>query len=289
MEEKEKSGIPADSKKLIDLENVIRKKNPKLLRYIPKFLINYLKRIIHQEEINDFICRNSNKQKLDFTKAIGEEYIKKIISTGVENIPKNGRCIIVSNHPLGGLDGIALINAVSEVREDVIFPVNDLLMNLENLHGIFIPINKHGSNAQNINILDDAFASDSVLLYFPAGLVSRKHKHGIIKDLEWKKTFLSKAKKFNRDIIPVFIEGKNSNFFYNLARLRKRLGIKANIEMLFLIDEVYKQKNNTINIVFGKPIPIATFDKRYHDKVWAEKIKEHVYSLKQDPDSDFNY
>jgi 1-acyl-sn-glycerol-3-phosphate acyltransferase len=108
-------------------------------------------------------------------------------------------------------------------------------------------------------------------------------------DLEWKKTFLSKARKFNRDVVPVYIDGNNSKFFYNLARNRKRLGLKVNIEMLFLINEVYKQKSKTINIIFGKPIPITTFDKRFNDKVWAEKVKEHVYSLKENPDSVFNY
>lgn len=275
-------------KKLIDIEKVIAKKNPALLKYTPKFLINFIKRIIRQDDINDFISRNSDKYGLDFTRAIGEEFVKELILTGKENIPVTGKCIVVSNHPLGGLDGISLINAVSQVREDVVFPVNDILLNVENFKGIFIPINKHGSNAQNINVLDEAFASDSVILFFPAGLVSRKQKHGIA-DLEWKKTFLSKARKFNRDIVPVFIDGKNSRFFYNFARTRKRLGIKTNIEMIYLPGEVYKQKNNTINIIFGKPIPITTFDKRFNDKVWAEKIKEHVYNLSQNPDSEFNY
>lgn len=277
-----------EKKKLIDIENVIAAKNPALLRYIPRFLINYLKRILHQDDINDFISRNSDKYNLDFTRAIGDEFVKELIVTGANNIPVDGRCIVASNHPLGGLDGISLINAVSEIRKDIIFPVNDLLMNLVNLRGIFIPVNKHGSNAQNISILDNAFASDSVMLFFPAGLVSRKQKHGIM-DLEWKKTFLSKARKFNRDVVPVYIDGNNSKFFYNLARNRKRLGLKVNIEMLFLINEVYKQKSKTINIIFGKPIPITTFDKRFNDKVWAEKVKEHVYSLKENPDSVFNY
>jgi putative hemolysin len=138
-----------------------------------------------------------------------------------------------------------------------------------------------------LRIINETFASDVSVLYFPAGLVSRKQKHGIIKDLEWKKTFISYAKKYKRNIVPAFIEGRNSNFFYNLANFRKRIGIKQNIEMLYLVDEFYKQKDKCLGIYFGKPINYTVFDKRFTDLEWAGKVKEHVYELKQNNSKEF--
>lgn len=262
----------------IDLENVIAGKNPKLLKVLPGFLISYLKRVIHQDELNRHIWQNRNHFGVDFAARILESFGAIIKVKGLENLPASGRQLIASNHPLGGLDGIALMSEVGKIRQDFLFPVNDLLMNLPNLKDLFIPVNKHGSNADNIRIFNETFASDVLLLYFPAGLVSRKVK-GKIVDLEWKKTFLAKSIKYKRDIIPVFISGRNTDFFYNLANWRKRLGIKANIEMLYLVDEMYKQKNKIINITFGKSIPFQTFDKRHSDTEWAQILKEHVYAL----------
>lgn len=262
----------------IDLENVIAGKNPKLLKVLPGFLISYLKRVIHQDEVNQQIWQNRDFFGVDFATKILEAFGAIIQVNGLENLPAKGRQLIASNHPLGGLDGIALMSEVGKIRRDFLFPVNDLLMNLPNLKELFIPVNKHGSNADNIRIFNETFASDVLLLYFPAGLVSRKIK-GKIVDLEWKKTFLTKSVKYKRDIIPVYVSGRNTDFFYNLANWRKRLGIKANIEMLYLVDEMYKQKNKIINITFGKSIPVETFDKRHTHAEWAQIVKEHVYAL----------
>ena len=275
------------SKKFIEIEKVIGKKNPRLLKLLPGFVIRYIKRIIHQDEINDFIERNGNVYGLEFIDRIVKEFIKELNTNGIENIPADRRILIASNHPLGGLDGVALMHVAGKIRPDILFPVNDLLMNLENIKNLFIPINKHGSNAQNLKIINDTFASDVSVLYFPAGLCSRKHTHGIIQDLEWKKTFISYARKYQRDIIPTYIDGRNSNFFYNLARLRTMLGVKANIEMFYLVDEMYKQKNKTINITFGKPISYQLFDKSHTDQQWALKVKEHVYKLESSHDAEF--
>lgn len=267
------------SNKFIDLEKIIGSKNPKVLKFIPSFVMNYLKKVIHVDELNAAIYRNRDKIGVDFATAILEDFGAIIKVKGLDNISTDGRYILASNHPLGGLDGLALISRIGSYRKDILFPVNDLLMNLPQLKPIFIPINKHGKNTENIQILEQAFSSNAMILYFPAGLVSRKQKKGIIKDLEWKKTFITKAKQYQRDIIPVYIDGVNSNFFYNLAKLRKKAGIKANFEMLYLVDEMYKQKNKTINIILGKPISYNTFDKNFTDQQWAEKLKNHVYSL----------
>jgi putative hemolysin len=206
---------------------------------------------------------------------------------GDENLLLTERFVVVSNHPLGGLDGMALMWAVGRKKPDIATPVNDFLMHLPNLKPLFIPVNKHGSNATNIAVFDETFASDKTVVYFPAGLCSRRI-NGEILDLEWKKTFLSKARKSNRDILPVHISGKNSSFFYNLANLRKFLRIKANIEMLYLVDEMFGQKNKDIVITFGKPVPLEAFDKRRNDRDWAALLRKHVYKLEKNPETTFN-
>lgn len=266
--------------KFIDLKEVIRKKSPQLARLMPWFVLNYLRRVVHEDDVNDFIDRHGHEKGLDFVNAIMDEFGVKLIVIGEDKIPATGRYVMASNHPLGGLDGIAFMSAISRVRKDIIFPVNDILLSIDNANEFFVPINKHGSNADNVRILNNTFASEVMLLYFPAGLVSRKKK-GKIKDLEWKKTFVTKAKQHKRDIIPVFMEGRNSNWFYNLANFRTRLGIKANLEMLYLVDETYKQFNKTIRIVIGDPIPWETFDRSKSDLEWAAMVREKVYELKE--------
>lgn len=279
-ETKKSSDSPVEEKKFIDLKAVIRQKSPKLARLMPWFVMNYLKRIVHLDQVNDFIARHGHKRGLEFVDAILEEFGAKLVIIGAEKIPSEGRYIMASNHPLGGLDGIAFMKAVSGARKDFVFPVNDILLSIDNLAQFFIPINKHGSNAENIRLFNETFASDKLLLYFPAGLVSRKKK-GEVKDLEWKKTLITKARQHKRDVIPVYMDGRNSNFFYNLANFRTRLGIKANLEMLYLVDETYKHYNKTIHIVVGDPIPWETFDKSKSDLSWAAMVRDEVYKLKE--------
>ncbi len=262
----------------VDLERVIADKNPKLLKLMPGFLIRYLKKVIHQDDLNQFLKDNKDVKGLSFVKAALDRFEVNIKLRGVENIPKDGRFLVAANHPLGGLDGLALISAIGSVRENVLFPVNDILMNLPNLRELFIPVNKHGSNANNIRILDNTFAGDSTILYFPAGLCSRKKNKEIV-DLEWKKTFITKSRKYKRNILPVHVSGKNSTFFYRLSNFRQFLGIKANIEMLYLVDEMFKQKDKDLIITFGDMISYETFDKSKTDKEWAKYIKKYVYSL----------
>jgi len=269
-----------------DVDNILASKNPALHKLLPGFILNYIKKIIHQDELNAIVANNKNSYGLDFLDAVLKGFGVKIIYNGLENIPETGRWIVASNHPLGGLDGMALMWVVGKRRQDIAFPVNDLLMNIDNLKGLFIPINKHGSNAGNVRLIEETFASDKAMLFFPAGLCSRKQKGGIC-DLEWKKSFISKARSHKRDIIPCHINGRNSNWFYNLARLRAFLGLKANIEMLYLVDEMYRQRNKEIVITFGKPIAYSIFDKRKTDLNWAQDLKSYVYTLQKDNNSSF--
>jgi putative hemolysin len=265
----------------IDVEGVLKEKSPKLAKRLPRVLINYLKRIVHQEEINRFMLNNKEKHDFEFMEEVKKYMNLKTEILGFENVPETGRFVFAANHPLGGLESLVLMLAVSQKFPNLRFVVNDILMALKPMKGLFIPINKHGGQTrQGVEYINSVYQSDFQLLYFPAGLVSRKIK-GKIVDLQWQKSFVGKAVSSQRDIIPVFIDGRNSRFFYNLAKFRKIFRIKANIEMLFLADEMMKQKGQTIKLIFGKPIPFSTFDKSKTPQEWADYLKDLTYSLKK--------
>jgi hypothetical protein len=152
-------------------------------------------------------------------------------------------------------------------------------MNILNIEELFVPVNTFGrQSVEYARRIDSEYASDAQILNFPAGICSRKIKGRII-DLEWKKSFISKSIQHKRDIVPVYFGGRNSNFFYNLSNIRKALGIKTNIELFFLADEMYRQKNKTVFVKFGKPISFKSFSKDKSHKEWAKRIKDKVYAL----------
>lgn len=268
--------------KYIDVEKILSEKAPQFYHFIPRFFISKVKKVLHEDEINSAMERIGHLKNLDFNDAVLKELNVQVKPIGIENIPATESVIIAANHPLGGLDGIALMKAVSEKRKDIKFIVNDILLNLKNYSDIFVGVNKLGNTPKEALLqVEKVFASNHVLLFFPAGLVSRKQKinnQWTIQDLQWNKTFVQKAVEYKKNIIPAFIEGKNSNFFYNFSWWRKKLRIKGNIEMLFLPDEMFKQKNQTIVLYFGKPIPYTIFDKSKRYIEWAELIKQYVYS-----------
>ena len=265
--------------KFIDIEKVIESKSPKLLKWLPKFIIGYLKKTIHQDEVNQILYENKDLYDYDFCFDLIERFNITINTKGLENIPEKGGYIFATNHPLGGMDAMALVTVIAPYRRDVKFIVNDILLNLKNLSGLFVGVNKHGSNTkESMKTVDELFASDKAIFVFPAGLVSRKKK-GKIADLEWKKTFITRAKKHNKSIVPVYVGGNLSNFFYRLSNLRTSLGIKANIEMLYLADETFRQQHKTLDIIFGEPISAAFFDHTKTDKEWAKWMEEKVHNM----------
>ena len=267
-------------KKFIDIEQAIGSKNPKLLKFLPGFLIRYIKRVVHQDELNQAINDHSHRFHLDFVDAAVEVFGPQVKVKGEENIPHDGGIIMAANHPLGGLDGIAFMKAVGPYRGDLKFFVNDLLMAIKNFDSIFIPVNKLGRNTpEYLAEIERVYGEKNCLLIFPAGLVSRKQEDGTIQDLTWKRSFISKSIEYKKNVVPVYIEGQNSTFFYNLAYWRKKIGIKANIEMFFLVDEMYKQRGKTITFVFGKPISWETFSKDQPAEYWSERVRQHVYAL----------
>jgi 1-acyl-sn-glycerol-3-phosphate acyltransferase len=271
----------ASNEKFLDVEKAIKDKSPRLLKILPKFLINYIKRVVHQDDLNQLIENHINEYGLTFVNSMLHDLGTRCEVFGWENVPESGRFIFASNHPLGGLDGMVFMNEVGRKHAQLKFIVNDLLLNIKNLEPVFIPVNKHGrQSVEYARKIEDAYASDIQILYFPAGLCSRKIKGKII-DLDWHKSFINKAVQYQRDIIPAYFEGRNTNFFYNLANLRKSIGIKANVEMFYLVDEMFKQRGKPITLTFGKPIPYTMFDKSKTPTEWAEYVRGIAYGMKK--------
>jgi len=267
--------------KFVDVHKAIEDKSPRLYSLIPNALINWFKeRIVHETYINDYLHEAHDIRDFEFCEKFLDYSSINVKTVGAENIPTEGGAIFAANHPLGGTDALAILVSIGRYRTDVKFLANDLLDQIMNLKGLFVGVNTFGANArENIRKVDELFASDNAVFIFPAGLVSRMTRHKVIRDLDWKKTFITKAKRHQKPVVPVHISGRLSKRFYRVARIRKFLRIKINIEMLFLVDEIFKQKGNSITITYCKPIDPSTFDKSKTDDQWAYEVKKQVYEL----------
>ena len=282
----ERPDIATIGEKYIDIEKILAQKRVR----VPHFVVRLLERLLHVPDLNRGIYLNREYFGLDFVHKFlegsdSQDLNITIKCLGESNIPTDGNPMIVGNHPLGGPDGLALMGAVGRVRKDIQFPVNDFLLYLPGLRELFVPIDKV-NRSRALTSLEEAFAAPGSLLYFPAGLCSRLQKRQI-RDLEWKATFIKKAVKYQRDVVPVHTEARNRKRFYRLANLRKRLGIKFNFEMALLPSEMYAQRGKTFTLTFGHPIPWQTFDQRHSASEWAQMVKEHVYRLKDNPEATF--
>ena len=264
----------------IDIDAILAAKAGKKARFVPRFLVSYLKKIVHQDEVNEFLRINHDKRDLAFIDEFMKYFNNSFDIRGLENLPDDGRFTFVSNHPLGAQDGLGLAYILGRKYEGRIkLLVNDLLMNIPHISSFWVPINKTGKQARNFpQQVNAAFESDNNIVMFPAGICSRK-RGGVIRDLEWKKTFITKSIQTHRDIIPIHFEGQNSEFFYRLANINKMLGLKFNIAMLYLSDEMFKNRNKTFKVTIGKPIPWQTFDNSKKPAEWAQYVKELVYTL----------
>ncbi len=270
----------------VDVEAIVREKAGSKAKYIPGFVISWLKKTLHQDEVNRFLTgRAAGKFGVDFLDECVDYLEMDMTVKGLDELPSNegGRYFtIVSNHPLGGEDGVALGKLICHKYDSqMLYLVNDVLMNLKGLAPLCIPINKTGSQSRNFpKMVDEAFKSPKNVLMFPAGLCSRKRDDGTIRDLPWKKTFISKSIEYQRDVIPVHFSGHNSERFYNIARWCKRLNLKVNIAMLYLVDEMYKNVGKHFDVTFGEPIPWQTFtDKSKTPAEWAQWVQDKVYEL----------
>ena len=271
------------TEKTIDINEILKGKMGAKAKYVPAPVVSWLKKIAHQDEVNKFLW---DSRELTGTPWL-EECVRYLDMTlefeGEENLPSkdDGKLYtFVSNHPLGGIDGVALGSIIGRKYDSRFrYLVNDLLMNLPGLAPLCIPINQTGSQSRNFPaMVETGFQSDYHMLMFPAGLCSRKI-NGEIRDLPWKKTFLSKSIEYKRDIVPIHFSGQNSNFFYRLANFSDRHIKKVNIAMLFLVDEMYKNVHKTFKVSFGKPIPWQTFDKSKSPMEWVKFVYDRVYEL----------
>lgn len=271
------------TERTIDLDRIIREKMGTKARYVPSVAVRWLKHIIHQDEVNRFLWESRDKKGTEWLEECTRYLDMTLDIEGLENMPdkNDGRLYtFVSNHPLGGVDGVAL-GAIIGRHYDGRFRylVNDLLMNLPGLAPLCIPINKTGKQSRSFpEMVEAGFSGDNHILMFPAGICSRKID-GQIHDLPWKKTFITKSVETKRDIVPIHFGGRNSDFFYGLANVCKALHIKFNIAMLFLVDEMYKNVHKSFRVAIGKPIPWQTFDKSKTAMEWAKYVQDMVYRL----------
>ena len=264
--------------KFIDVDKVISERAPKLKKWLPRFIFSWLKKKLHEEDLNYIMNRIKDYYGLEYNAKALEYLGAKIETVNAHHVPATGGVIIAANHPLGGLDGMSLVKAVGDIRPDTRFVVNDVLKNLKNYGDVFIGVNKISTtSAKSLRIMENHLMTNDAVIFFPSGMVSRKIE-GKIVDLPWRKGFVTQAIDHKRLIVPVFIEGQNSSFFYRFANWRRMLGIKANFEMLFLPDEMFKQKGRTVRIHFGKPFSYEVLNDRYSHKKWADNIKQYVYS-----------
>lgn len=267
----------------IDVDKVLRERLPKHYRYIPRFAVRWLERTICQDRLNAILQQMAGKNSVDAATAALQEMDITIQATGLEELPE-GRYMFVSNHPLGGLDGLALISLLgNHYNRKIKFMVNDLLMAVEPLRGVFLPVNKYGRQSREAAAdIEAALQSDNQFITFPAGLCSRMQPDGSIADLPWQKTAVVHAVNYQRDIVPVYFDARNSKFFYRFAKWRKKLGIKFNIELIFLPKEMIKQCGSTQRVIIGEPIPWQSLDSRAPKKQ-ASNLRDIVYSMASSP------
>ena len=274
-----------------DIRTVLKQKAPKA--HVPGFLIRYLERIAHIKQMNAFLRKYPDVKNYDFIRLVLDEELGCAASIdGIENIPTDGKPLIfASNHPLGGLDGMIIAQMIHESRSSrgdsrpLKVIVNDLLMFMEPLAGLWAPVNKVGrltkEQAQQQHAL---WESETDVLTFPAGICSRLQRidgKWQIQDFEWQKNFIQRVREYQRDIVPIYFEGRNSKFFYTLAYIRKLLHIKLNIEMLYLVDEMYGAHGKHFKVHVLPPISYTSLDTSKSPKEWAAYIKQIVYNQKE--------
>ena len=261
----------------IDVRALFHAKNPRLAARIPAIGYRYLSRIAHQQEINAFLSANTAPSGCEFvTQAL------QFLNVGSETryadrLPDDPRIVLCANHPTGGADGLCAMQLLCRRYGSLRVPANDLLLTLPGLREFIVPVDKYGSNAAQVRQYDTLFASEHPVLVFPAGRTARPGPRGLL-DYPWSKTFIKKARAHNRAIVPLHIAGRNSAFFYALWRLRSALRLSANLEMLYLVDELFKQRGRCIRMTVGPPLYVAGGDS-CSDHALAERIRLQVHRL----------
>lgn len=265
--------------KVVDLDKIIADSDNTFLKSLPRFVINYMKKVLCQDELNDYHNRHKDKFGIDYINAMLSELGVKVIMHNEKLVSGIDRAVFVANHPLGGIDAMSYLSCINELKGTVVSPSNELFYYIPNLRPLIVSVSVFGVNTKDkIEAINQAFESDKQIMIFPAGIVSRKFK-GVIKDTEWHKSFISKAVQTQRYVVPVFIDGNNSKKFYRISRIRKFFGIKLSIETFFLPQEMLKQRGKKVHIYFGNPIHPDYFDKTKTHHEWAQDVKNLVYEI----------
>ncbi len=264
----------------IDVPTLIASKAPRAAKFIPGFIYRYLKRILHQDEINEILRDGWDLAPQPF---IQEAVFKRWNITykleGLERLDPNGRYIFASNHPFGGMDGMMIADCLVQHFGDARVVVNDLLMNLDPLKPIWIPVNTLGNQSpEYVRRFEEGFALDLPILMFPAGICSRV-VDGEIADLQWKNTFVKRAHANNRTIVPLYVEGSLHKGFYRMYKWRRALGIKANIEMLFLVDGMFRQHGKHFRMSVGEPITPEQLSECGSVRDQVAYVRKKTYSM----------
>jgi len=265
--------------KYIDIHKIITEGDSKVLKKLPKFIINLVAKIIRQDDMNMTLNKYSDQNGIRFLPKMIEEFNLTLDISGLDNLPPKGKCFFASNHPFGIIDGLILTYIVSQKYGDLKAIGNDAFMFIHQLRPLIAAVNVFGqSSKEYIKALDLVYHSDIPITHFPAGEVSRNYKRKI-EDTVWQKSFITKSILSQRDIIPFHFHGKNSRLFYFIYTVRKVLGIKLNLELLLLPREMFKKRNKTIKVSIGKPISHKMFNTNYNHFQWAQKVREYVYNL----------
>jgi len=260
----------------IDIESILSSKFKG--KKLPKFIIRWIKKFIHEDEINHILSSWDGKE--DFFAHAVRCLNLTIDIEGLENVPDDGTLYtFASNHPLGGADGVILASVIVSKFGNVGILANDFLSYLPPLKPHTVPVNKTGSQSRSLSEgVNNMFKSDRQVLMFPAGVCSRMID-GKVQDLPWTKTFITKSVANSRPIVPVHFVARNSKRFYTVAKIRKFLGIKFNVEMCMLPDEFFRTRNSHFTVKIAEPIPCSVFDKSKTAYEWAAWVRESVYNL----------
>jgi putative hemolysin len=240
---------------MIEVEKIVENKYPNIKtksKFFYKPFLFFLKKIFHEKEINDFLAESGDLKGFDFIEAVIDyfDFRYSVSNIDREKIPTEGRVIIIANHPLGALDALSLLKLVSEVRKDVKIIANDILYSLDPIKQLLLPIDNMGQKytKESIKAIYSSLQNEEAVIIFPSGEVSRANPTGI-KDTKWRDGFLKFAQKTQSPILPVFIKARNSFSFYTFSSINK------NLATLFLVDEMFKQKEKGLQFVIGGLIP----------------------------------
>ncbi len=283
------SRMPADSLAALPhspgpvrLPEIVSARNPELARRIPPIAYRMLNRLLHVREINGLLGRLEGVDGMPFVDAVLSDLDARIVAHGLEHLRAANRPTVISNHPLGGLDGLAMLQTVNSVHPGAVVPANDFLTAIPQMKKLMVPVNKHGSNRDRRDSLVGVFATAPALVHFPAGLCSRL-EGGVLRDLPWQKSFVTMSRRFGRPVVPAYIEARNSMRFYRAAWLRKISGIRFNMEMILLPDELYRKRGSTLHIHFSRPILPHELSAMGSDHEVAELLRKSVYRIPEAP------